>query len=163
MKTLFAFVLTAAVVAISSQSIHGASAPASKAPKATPAKAKAGAGGIVQPKVPVVTEIPKSVFVVPANPREGRNPFFPGPAEVQKPAAASRAATADNFALVLNGLSGPPKRTAMINGRTFEAGEKGEVKLADGSRLQVECVEVRDDSAMISVGGQTRELRLRGY
>ena len=55
----------------------------------------------------------------------------------------------------------PPKRTAMINGRTFEVGEEQEIKLANGTRALVRCAEINGESAVIIVGGQRRELRLR--
>ena len=38
---------------------------------------------------------------------------------------------------MLNGITSPPKRTAMINGRTFETGESGEVKLPTGAKALI--------------------------
>ena len=49
----------------------------------------------------------------------------------------------------------------MINGRTFEAGESGEVKFQDGTRVSIQCLEIGDDPAVILVGAQRRELRMR--
>jgi hypothetical protein len=49
----------------------------------------------------------------------------------------------------------------MINGRTFEAGEEGEVKLPGGARVLIKCEEIKADSAIIVIGGQRRELRFR--
>lgn len=113
--------------------------------------------------VPSVTpaEIPQSVFVIPANPSEGRNPFFPQ-SVVAAPVVTHKANSPLDFAsFVLNGITSPPKRTAMINGRTFEAGEEGEVKLPTGGKALIKCQEIRADSAVILVNGQPRELRLR--
>jgi hypothetical protein len=110
-------------------------------------------------------EIPRSVFVVPANLKEGRNPFYPhsirGMTQQQAPVRPSQP-VADVSELVLNGIvpSGP-RRTAMINGRTFEVGEESEVKLPDGQKLLVKVEAIKDDSAVVSVRGQRRELHLR--
>jgi hypothetical protein len=67
----------------------------------------------------------------------------------------------DLSSVVLNGLTGPPKRLAMINGRTFEAGESGEVRLPGGAKLQIQCEEIKDDSVTIVAAGERKELRLR--
>ena len=86
--------------------------------------------------------------------------FFP-----QTPVAplpAPKATFADSSAFVLNGITSPPKPTAMINGCTFEVGEEHEVRLPSGSKMLVKCEEIRADSAVILVGGVRRELRLRG-
>lgn len=105
-------------------------------------------------------DIPTSVFNIPANPKEGRNPFFPQSKPTLVP-SLKPVDPVDPMAFVLNGITSPPKRTAMINGRTFEPGEESEVKLPNGGKILVKCVEIRDDSAVILVAGQRRELRLR--
>lgn len=106
-------------------------------------------------------ELPQSVFVIPSNPKEGRNPFFPrstfGADTVVKP----KSGRVEISAFVLNGITSPPKRTAMINGRTFEVGEEGEVRLPGGAKEFIKCEEIRADSAVIVVHGQRLELRFR--
>jgi hypothetical protein len=113
--------------------------------------------------VPTVNlvEIPQSVFLIPANPREGRNPFFPQSMVAAPVVTRKSNSPIDLSSFVLNGITSPPKRTAMINGRTFEAGEEGEVKFASGGKALIKCEEIRADSAIIVVNGQRRELRLR--
>ncbi len=106
------------------------------------------------------TEIPQSVFVISGNPKECRNPFFPRSA-TPAPAPKSNAGPTDARSFVLNGITSPPKRTAMINYRTFEIGEEGEVKLASGAKVLVKCEQITEDSATVLVGGQRRILRLR--
>ena len=106
-------------------------------------------------------EIPQSVFAVPATPRDGRNPFFPQSAVVAPIVQPKATGTLDFNSFVLNGITSPPKRTAMINGRTFERGEEGEVRLPSGAKVLIKCEEIRADSAIIFVSGQRRELRLR--
>jgi hypothetical protein len=65
-------------------------------------------------------------------------------------------------ALRLAGISGPPdRRFAIINGKTFQAGEEGEVK-AGTQVFRIKIHEIRERSAIISLAGQpgTRELHL---
>jgi len=117
--------------------------------------------------VPVVPEvpIPQSVFVIPTQPSEGRNPFFPqsttGFQIVSPSIKPSNNVGVDTSSFILNGITSPPKRTAMINGRTFEPGETGEVKLPNGGRALIKCEEIRSESAVILVAGQRREVKLR--
>lgn len=135
-------------------------------PLATEAAAGKGAGASAPPAASLaaitVSEIPQSVFNTPATPKEGRNPFYPNSVPVAPVAVAKTAApTIDTTAFVLNGITSPPKRTAMINGRTFEPGEEAEIKLPSGSKVLIKCAEIRDDAATIVIGGVRRELRLR--
>jgi hypothetical protein len=113
------------------------------------------------PAVPDVP-LPQSVFNIPSQPSEGRNPFFPqSTVRVPVPNKVSPQNPVDTTLFVLNGITSPPKRTAMINGRTFEPGEEGEVRLPGGGKMLIKCEEIKSESATISVGGQRRELRLR--
>lgn len=105
-------------------------------------------------------EIPPSVFRIPTNPREGRDPFFPNAVMGVQP-TKPKEAPVDISGFVLNGITSPPKRTAMINGRTFEIGETGEVKLPSGARVLIKCLEIKNESAVIDVNGQRQELRMR--
>ncbi len=102
-----------------------------------------------------------SVFIVPTSPKQGRNPFFPNAAVRGPVQVASKTAAADTTAIVLNGITSPPRRTAMINGRTFEPGEDGEVKLSTGGKIEIRCLDIKDDSVVIMVAGQRREIRFR--
>jgi hypothetical protein len=64
--------------------------------------------------------------------------------------------------LKLNGISGnPPRRLAMINGKTLAAGESASLKL-DGQNVTVRCVSISESSASVEVDGAStpRELRL---
>ncbi len=115
------------------------------------------------PAAPVETPIPQSVFVIPASPREGRNPFFPRSAGVQQVPKPGKETSVETASIVLNGVvpSGP-RRTAMINGRTFEKGEENEIKLPNGAKVLIKCEDIKEDSVTILVNGtQRRELRLR--
>ena len=106
--------------------------------------------------------IPQSVFTIPATPKDGRNPFFPQSAQAL-PQINKPNSPIDTSALVLNGITpNGPRRTAMINSRTFEVGEEAEIKLPSGNKVMIKCLEIHEDGALIEVGGQRRELRMRG-
>ena len=107
------------------------------------------------------TPAPQSVFEIPATPKDGRNPFFPRSKSEAPVVVAQKATAIETATFVLNGITSPPKRTAMINGRTFEVGETGEVKFSNGMRISIRCLEIRDDAAIILVADQRRELRMR--
>lgn len=104
--------------------------------------------------------IPKSVFIVPANPLQGRDPFFPNSTRLAGIPVVQRQ-PAPAVALVYNGLSGTPDhKLAIISGHTFAEGETAEVNTSDG-RIKVHCVEIKGDSVVVEVNGQRRELRFR--
>ncbi len=110
-------------------------------------------------------EIPKSVFTLPNKPEEGKDPFFPKSMRPYAHAPTTTNAPVQAVSLVLNGITGPPRRTAMINGRTLEAGEDAEVKDHNGSKTRIKCLEIKDDSAIIEIisTGERKELRLRSF
>ncbi len=112
------------------------------------------------PAAAIAAAVPQSVFIVPTSPKQGRNPFFPR-STFNTPATQSKPELLDTSAVVLNGLSSPPHATAMINGRTFEPGESGEIKLRNGARVLVRCLEIRTDVVVAMIGAQRCELRLR--
>ena len=126
---------------------------------AATSKAPAGKASVVPTFVPV--EIPRSVFVPPATPKDGRNPFFPQVAPVAPVVKPIAGAKPDLSGLVLNGITSPPRQTAMINGRTFEPGEEGEIKLPTGEKMLIKCESIGPDSTIIVINGVRRELHLR--
>ncbi len=133
------------------------------AAQGAPGKAAGAAQQTNAPAAVVQAEIPLSVFVIPANAKEGRNPFFPHSIEALPiPRTKATAATPETYALVLNGVTSRPTPTVMINGVTFGTGEEHEVKLAGGTKVKVRCEEIREASAVVLVNGTLRqELRLR--
>jgi hypothetical protein len=124
-----------------------AAQPASPAPVPAPA---------AEPALDLVT-IPKSVFA--DDPQVGKDPFFPR--------STRRAPQVQNVPVVetipdllLKGVSGTfTKRLAIINNRTFEVGEEGELK-SNGQTVRVKCVEIKDKSVVIRINGSNRELFL---
>jgi hypothetical protein len=106
---------------------------------------------------------PRSVFNLPSNSKEGCDPFFPAslrPYENAVPVAGSH--TNDLTDLRLNGISGTPNhRLAIINNVTFGVGDEAEVRTSQG-RIQIHCVEITPNSAVIEAGGQRQELHYGG-
>jgi hypothetical protein len=61
----------------------------------------------------------------------------------------------------LNGISGVAgKPLAIINSRTFEIGEEGEI-VSSGNRVRIRCLEIKADTAVIQIGPERRVLRMR--
>jgi hypothetical protein len=62
--------------------------------------------------------------------------------------------------LVLKGISGTPQdRFALINNATFEAMEKGRVRIGDTNVL-IRCLEIRDDLVIIQIEGSNEKQQL---
>src|SRR6266436_3389320 len=76
---------------------------------------------------PTEPEIPRSIFTIPKNSKEGRDPFFPASTYVGYSAPAARTNVSGPVTIpkmVLMGISGTrEKPLAIINGRTFGRGE----------------------------------------
>ena len=112
---------------------------------------------------PAQLEIPKSVFIIPNSPQEGKDPFFPCSKRLFASAVVKTnlPPSAPAAELYLNGISGSPeRRLAIVNNQTFAANEEGEVPTNRG-RARIRCLEVKADSVVIQVGGEQRVLRLR--
>jgi len=100
----------------------------------------------------------RSVFIIPANPTEGRDPFFPISSRGYVVTVATSVPGSDFTLIVLKGISGPPDhRLAIINNRTFAAGEEGDIVTRQG-RLHIRCTDIKAGSVVIESGGQSREL-----
>jgi hypothetical protein len=104
-------------------------------------------------------EIPRSVFTIPADPEEGRDPFFPNSNRLSGARTMKLAPASADVPLVLNGLSGPREhRLAIINNHTFAEGEEAEVNTPSG-RVRVRCIEIKGETVVVEVAGARRELR----
>jgi hypothetical protein len=118
------------------------------------------AAGAETPQTAAGKPVPvRSVFVMPSNTREGRDPFFP---ESVRPFEAVLAAnkTVEISALSIKGFSGPPShRLVIINNHTFGIGDEGDVLTPTG-RVHLRCTQIGTDLVTIEVNGQRRELRL---
>jgi len=111
-------------------------------------------------------EATKSVFV--NDPTFGKDPFFPRSTRrpLPKPVAvpsANPVSVPPEFpdAIQLKGISlASGKKLAMLNYATFAEGEEADLRL-DGQVVRVQCLEIKERSAIIEVKGVRRELQLR--
>ena len=110
--------------------------------------------------------IPESKFDMPNNPSEGKDPFFPKsthpyPSPGTRPTPATQSTLVE---LKLNGLTGPPRRSCMINGETFLVGDEASVKdlKNPGAKMAIKCLDIKDNSVTIQIisTGDKRELHL---
>jgi hypothetical protein len=103
---------------------------------------------------------------MPKGPPEGVDPFFPRSKRPYQGTILPIVATTLEPVTVavdlkLKAISGLPEhRLALINNHTFEAGEEGEVVTTTG-RMRIRCLEITQDSAVVQVGAERRELHLR--
>jgi hypothetical protein len=96
-----------------------------------------------------------STFVMPTDPQEGRDPFYP---ESSRPYANAMAHVVPITTLAIRGFSGTPEnRMVIINNHTFGVGDEGDV-LTPGGRVHVRCLEINADSVVIEANNQRREL-----
>ena len=99
----------------------------------------------------------RSVFVMPAGPQQGRDPFFPESTRPYEEIMASKH-TVEPLTFTVNGLSvegGQPM--VIINNQTFAVGDEGDVRTG-GKQVHIRLVEIRDGIAVIEVNGTRREL-----
>ena len=114
--------------------------------------------GKIETKIKTETEIIRSVFILPSNPTEGRDPFFPDSERPYEIAAAANPQAGKATSLVLKGFSGPLNhRLVIINNHTFGVGDEGSVITPSG-RIRLRCIEIKADSVVIETGSQRLEL-----
>jgi hypothetical protein len=105
-----------------------------------------------------VTNATRSVFILPSDPKQGRDPFFPDSTRPYKLAAAVSPRAADVTSLVVKGFSGSmDHRLVIINTHTFAAGDEGDV-ITPAGRIHLSCLEIKTNSVVIEIGGQRHEL-----
>jgi len=109
---------------------------------------------------PAHTNSLRSSFILPANPTEGHDPFFPKSNRPYEAALASTNSSVEITALVVRGSSGPPDhRLVIINNHTFAAGDVSDV-ITEQGRIRVHCIEIKHRSVVIEVRGEYHELPL---
>ena len=114
--------------------------------------------------LPLLPPIPQSVFIIPITPQEGKDPFFPRSLRLFSDVVVKtnlQPAAVVAVELKLNGISGTADhRLAIINNRTFEIGEEGEV-VSNVGRVRIICHDIKPDSVRVLISGEERILRLR--
>jgi hypothetical protein len=98
----------------------------------------------------------QSTFVMPTNPHEGRDPFFPESSRPYESAIATH--VAEVTTLVIKGFSGTPgNRMVIINNHTFGVGDEGDVLTSSG-RVHIRCLDINPNGVVIEANSQRREL-----
>jgi hypothetical protein len=92
----------------------------------------------------------------------GKDPFFPGSTRIRGSLiATNKQALLEWPDLRLAGISAASsQRLALVNKYTFAAGETQEVKVKDQT-YEIQCVEIRERSVVLSWRGEKREFSLR--
>jgi hypothetical protein len=94
-----------------------------------------------------------SLFVLPSNPKEGRDPFFPDSLRPYE-SAVPKTHSVELTSLIFKGVSGPPDhRLVIINNHTFSVGDEGDVTTAQG-RIHIRCVDIKANSVVLEASGQ---------
>lgn len=114
---------------------------------------------------PAEAPIPQSVFSVPRSRGDGVDPFYPRSTRLDlTPAPISSTNKAPVVGeLVIKGFSGTPAQPLVIlNDRTFGVDDEKEVATPQG-RVRVRCIEIslKDETTIVEVSGERRELRFR--
>jgi hypothetical protein len=106
-----------------------------------------------------VPSAPRSIFIQPSSPKEGRDPFFPLSTRPYTSAVPVTTNTTDLSSLVIVGKSGPPDHPlVIINNVTFAVGDEREVVTPQG-RIRIRCLQIIGDLAVIEASGQRHTLR----
>jgi|SRR5208282_4121965 len=115
------------------------------------------------PPQPAKLEVKPSVFVIPSNPAEGRDPFFPSSTRVFAGNPKNQMSGPSLAELTLRSILGtPPRVFAIINNHTFAPGDDGDVTTKSGQRLHVRCVDInpKAGTATVEAGGMSDVLHL---
>ena len=111
------------------------------------------------PAPSVQAEPPKSVFVLPDSPKEGRDPFFPNSIRPYQDRPAPGGAP-ELSSLKLEGITRARGHVfVIINNVTFGVGDEADVKTPTG-KVDVRCVQIKTDSVVVVAGGQILTLIL---
>jgi hypothetical protein len=106
-----------------------------------------------------------SVFVLPDNVAEGRDPFFPSSQRAYESSPTRQARGPSLSELSLKSILGAdPRYFAIINNHTFAAGDEGDVITKTGQRIHIHCVDVnpRAGTATVEANDLTQVLHLTG-
>ena len=104
--------------------------------------------------------LPRSIFIMPASVRDGRDPFFPESPRPYEDAVASQQSQ-QATAFVIKGLSIEHGRAmVIINNHTFAVGDEGDVLTTTG-RVHLRLAAIGANSATIEVNGSKREISIK--
>jgi hypothetical protein len=113
--------------------------------------------------VPAKPEIKQSVFIMPVNPKEGRDPFFPNSMRVYRDIPVKQDGGIAIGSLKLSGMSGSgTSLIATINNHNFAVGEEAEITTTQG-RVRLRCIAINPQTRSVTIqvsSGQMQELFL---
>jgi hypothetical protein len=108
---------------------------------------------------PVRTGPIRSVFIMPASPKEGRDPFFPDSTRIYETGVVATVSHVPEItSLKIKGYSvvnGQPM--IIINNHSFMVNDEGDV-LTSGGRVHIRCLEIKASTAIIEANGQRLDL-----
>ncbi len=118
-----------------------------------------GLPGRAAPPAPATPAAPpKSVFILPTKPEEGRDPFFPNSTRPYQEAQALHPVNVPvvptlKVETILVNQDG--KAFAVINDQTFAAGDEGDVITQTGRRVHLRCLAIdpRKNTVTVETGG----------
>jgi hypothetical protein len=97
---------------------------------------------------------PKSIFILPSKPQEGRDPFFPDSTRPYEVFAALNSVTTPTATdLVVNTIlvNQHNQAFALINNQTFGVGDEGDVITSTGRRIHIQCVSIDPANGKVTV------------
>jgi hypothetical protein len=98
-----------------------------------------------------------SIFIMPAGPSEGRDPFFPNSTRPYEDFISKR--PVELTSLQIKGFSEiGGRRYVIINNHTFAAGDEGDVITPEG-RIHIRCLTVGLDSVLVESAGARHLLK----
>ena len=106
------------------------------------------------------TNVVQSVFVLPDDSKEGRDPFFPTSLRPyrDRPSPGGAPELSD---IKLGGIIRSHGNVfVIINNVTFGVGDDADVKTSTGNKIHVLCVQIKSDSVVIEADGQALTLTL---
>jgi hypothetical protein len=100
-----------------------------------------------------------SVFTMPSNPGEGRDPFFPNSVRPYAESQSHIKHQVDVTSLQIKGISQIAGQLyVIINNHTFGAGDEGDVITPQG-RIHLKCLSIGADSVLVESGGMQHILK----
>jgi hypothetical protein len=101
----------------------------------------------------------QSIFVQPAGPRDGRDPFFPESTRIVETSVPTTH-TVEISSLKVPGIFGESGHLlAIINNHTFAAGDEGDVKTSAGT-VHLRCLQIQTDHVIVEMNGQIHRINL---
>lgn len=101
----------------------------------------------------------RSIFILPTNPTEGRDPFFPNSMRPYEAFISKRQVELSSIEVKgFSEING--HRYVIINNHTFGEGDEADVLTPEG-RVHVHCLAITPDSVLVEAGGVRHLLKFQ--